>query len=616
MKIHRYYIAIAALSIFNFQFLNLSAQSDTTKSVYNESVIVVGDYNPVLDGVTEKVNVAPTVSENTAENALPAFTYSITPRRISSLSATSGIKAAKVVGSPTRLYNNYLVFGLGHDFAAPLDFTPLLDLYYTSTRNDNYAYGARIYHKTDISTFGKEDINTPSSSYYGRNRQSNSQINIFGKYILNKEHLFAADLAFDREYGRYYGFTDSLLFDVLSLKRDKLRSSRYAYAYNNVALNLGAKSLNTDVNKLGYDAGLSLADLFTNYNANQLSMDLNASVHYGFPMFRQYKAIAYLHTNWRLFKQNFNTPSFTDYLPLGYDALKPMPDTVNDGRSLLTVGPYVDFLFKDLKFHLGLYMGLNGYDTASSRFNIFPDLAVAKSFANNAFSLTLGFRGDYNPNDWNSIRLENPFVEPAPLSMTTIANDIYAHFRVNFSKRLILTVRADNYFYKNRMYFELNKNYLLRNVFKPYYLDNNAFHLTSEFTFINDEMLLMTLGIDYEKDYNSPKNVPLLYDADFSAYFDARVNYKDKWIFSLNTRFIGRCDADYEFNAISGLYEITASLPARFGLGLSAEYVHSRALSFFAKFDNMTFQRYFLWVNYPAERFNAMVGLTYTIPNQ
>lgn len=616
MKKSRYIIAVAIVSIVSLQSSICKAQSDSTQSVYNESVIVVGDYNPVLDGVTEKVNIAPAINESSADNTLPAFSYSITPRRISSLSATSSIKAAKVVGSPTRLYDNYLRFGLGHDFASLVDFTPLMDLYYTSTRHDNYAYGARLYHQTDVTTFGTYDDVTPSSDYLGRNRQSITRLDLFGKYILNKEHLFSADLAFDREYGRYYGFSDSMLFDHLALKRDDINYSNYNFAYNNLALNMGAKSLNTDINKLGYDANISMADLWSHYHATQLSMNADASIHYGFPMFRQYKAIAYLRANWQGYKQRFDTPAVATDLPLGYVANTSLPDTVNQGRNLFTVGPYVDFLFNGMKFHVGASLGINGYDSTSSHVNLFPDITVAKSFANNNMSLTLGFKGDYIANDWNSIRLKNPFVEPAPLSMATICNNLYAHFRINFSKKLILNVHADNRFLQNDLYFELNKDYSLNNVFTTYYIDLNTLDLGADFTFVNDEMLTMTLGMDYNLDYNKPKKTPLLYNPNFNAHLDAKVNYKDKWFFTLNTLFLSHMDADYEINPVTGLYDITTTIPARFGLAIGAEYVHSRALSFFVKFDNLTFQRYYIWANYPAPRFNAMVGLTYTIPNQ
>ena len=55
---------VACVALFAIQPISLMAQTDSTKSQYSESVIVVGDYNPVLDGVGEKVNMAPAVNDN------------------------------------------------------------------------------------------------------------------------------------------------------------------------------------------------------------------------------------------------------------------------------------------------------------------------------------------------------------------------------------------------------------------------------------------------------------------------------------------------------------------------------------------------------------------------
>lgn len=607
--------AAAIISVFNIQLSTARAQNDSVNPVYNQSVVVVGDYNPVLDGVTEKVNVAPAVNENVAEGLQPKFTYSITPRRISSLTSATGLKAAKVIGSPTRLYNNYLRFGMGHDFAAINDFNPLVDLYYTSTRNDNYSYGARFYHNTDITTFGKEDETTPSPDHYGRDRHTFNNLDIFGKYILNKNHLFSANIAFDREYGRYYGFSDSILKSNLNYTRDSISFSDYAFAYNNLALNLGAKSLNTDEGKLGYSANAAMADLWGRYDFSQLSMDFDANVHYGFPVFSKYKAITYLRFNWQGYKQRFDAPATLDGLPLLYDPLAPLPDSMNAGRNLVTINPYADFLFNGFKFHAGLAFGFNAFDApGNTTHNLFPDLAVAKSFSNNSISLTLGFKGGYNANDWNSIRMFNPYVEPAALSQATIDNNLYAHLRINFSKKLILNVNVDNHFYQNAMFFKLHRNYTLKNVFTPYYVDVDELNIAADFTFVNDEMISLTLGAEYSPNYNVPDNVVLLYAPDFTAHLDANVNYKDKWLFSLQTLFISSMDAEY--NTFPTPTTVTKTLPSRFGVSLEAEYIHSRAVSFFAKIDNITAKRYFLWANYPAQRFNLMLGLTYTIPNQ
>lgn len=593
---------------------SVKAQSDTT--AYHESVIVVGDYNPVLDGVTEKVNVAPAINDNVAADLQPKFTYSITPQRIASLTSASGIKAAKVTGSPTRLYNNYMRFGLGHDFAAFADFNPLVDLYYTSTRRDDLAYGIRLFHETDITTYrSRSDAAFPADSY-GRNRQTVNQFDIFGKYILNRKHLFSADLAFDREYNRYYGFSDSWANAVLGMAHNDVDHSLYAFTYNNLALTLGAQSLNTDVNKLGYDAQLSLADLWGRWNFAQLSLDFDASVHYGFPMFQKYKAIAYLRFHHEGFRNKYDRPAAATDLPVGYSAV--LPDSLNDGRHLTSINPYVDFLFGGFQVHAGLSMGFNAFDSVGNTFhNLFSDVVISKSFRNNNLNFSAGFVGGYNPNDWNGLRLANPYIAPAPDVRATVDNNLFAHLRINFSKKLILRLSADNHFYKNYLFFVPDKRYDLRNVFTPYYLDVNKLDFGASFTFVNDEMIEITLGADYGINYGlDDGSLPQLYDPNLSAYLDIDLNYNDKWLFGLHTLLVSGMDADFVFNTTTNVYDVTETLPAHIGIGLNAEYIHSNALSFFARLDNLAGQRYFVWAHYPSQRFSAMLGLTYTFPTK
>lgn len=609
------------IALLAFAVSGTKAQSDTTRSVYNESVVVVGDYSPVLDGVTEKVNVAPAINDNVAADLQPKFSYSITPRRMTSINAaTSGIRAAKVTGSPSRLYNNYLRFGLGHDFAAFGDFKPLADLYYTSTRNDNYAYGARLYHRTDIASFGKRDDTQPSASHYGRNRHSETRIDLFGKYILKSKHLFAADLAYDRDYNRFYGFNDSTLNAVMpTTSRDDISFGDYAMAYNNIALNLDAKSLHTDVNKLGYQASAAMQALGGRYDIAQQSMKLDGAVHYGFPMFRQYKAVAYLHADWTGYHNRVGSPAHTTY-PLGYTM--PAGTDTNDvkaGRHITNINPYVDFLFKDFKIHAGFTFGIDAFsDTANNSHHFFPDLSVSKKLMDGALSFVVGFKGRFDVNDWNVLRQLNPFIGPGVDMKASRINSLYAHMRLDFAKSLSLNAGVDGNFAKNALFFVPDANYSLGNVYKPYYKDYNEIAIRADFTFSNDEMIIMTLGGEYLADlHKSTANMlPSLYDPAFTAHFDTRVNYKDKWLFTLQALFVSSVDANFALNPATNLYDVTETLPARFGLALNVEYVYSRALSFFLNLDNITAQRYYLWAHYPAERFNAMIGLTYTIPTK
>ncbi len=580
----------------------LNAQADS--SVYHESVIVVGDYKPVLDGVGEKVNVAPSTGDNIETDLIPKFNYDITPRRISPLTPTTGIKAAKVIASPTRLYDNYIRFGLGHDFAAFADFNPLADLYYMSTRKENFSYGVRLFHETDITTIGKEDKSTPSPDYYGRHRQSDTRLDLFGKYILNKKHLFSASAGYDRQFIQKYGISDSTLFANVGTTHSNTDLD-IDEAYNNLSLKLAAKSLNTDTRKLGYDASVFWADFWTKSDYSQLSMDLDATVHYGFPIFSKFKGIAAMRAEFEGFRQHCTPPDTTT--------------SDVSGRHLFTINPYVDFLFKDFKIHAGLALGFNGYDNPdNTKPNLFPDITVTKSFNNNTMSLNLGFKGAYIANDWNQIRLYNPFVTYAPLTYATLDNNLFAHFRINFSKKLILNIGVDNHFYSNKMFFMLQPEatVALGNTFIPYFMDVNNMTLSGDFTFVNDEMITLTLGGEYYLYYNKAVELPLYHTPDFTIHLDADVNYKDKWFFDLSTLLVGRMDAYYIFNTTTGCANVTGTIPAYLGLKISAEYRYSRALSFFAKFDNLTFQRYFLWANYPAQRFNALLGLTYTFPHK
>ena len=62
--------------------------------------------------------------------------------------------------------------------------------------------------------------------------------------------------------------------------------------------------------------------------------------------------------------------------------------------------------------------------------------------------------------------------------------------------------------------------------------------------------------------------------------------------------------------------DLDDALPMRYGVAAEFEYRHNRALSFFLRADNLAFQRYLYWANYPSQRGLFILGLTYTLPNK
>ena len=79
---------------------------------------------------------------------------------------------------------------------------------------------------------------------------------------------------------------------------------------------------------------------------------------------------------------------------------------------------------------------------------------------------------------------------------------------------------------------------------------------------------------------------------------------------------MGKTDAAYEYDATEQAFVITEQLPLRYGMNFEFEYRHNKALSAFLKIDNLLFQRYYYWQNYPSQRALFTLGITYTIPTK
>jgi hypothetical protein len=142
------------------------------------------------------------------------------------------------------------------------------------------------------------------------------------------------------------------------------------------------------------------------------------------------------------------------------------------------------------------------------------------------------------------------------------------------------------------------------------------------FAFVNDEMLRLEAKGNYYI-YRNKRTViqgdqrvelPLYYRPDFDAGVAATINYHDKIIGRLELQLMGR--TPYATAMATDGADSTLYLPLRYGMNLELEYRHNKALSFFLKADNLLFQRYFYWQNYPSYRGLFLLGLTYTIPTK
>ena len=574
-------LATAILSFSIFQFSVCQAQEE---GAYNESVVVKGSYTPTIE-LQQKLNFPATISDT--GRLEHQFEYSITPTRLKALYAPSRIKAARVVGEPaTRLYNNYLRVGMGNYWS------PLADLYWNSTRDKKKTYGVRINHRSSWDKLPD----------YGPNHFGQTGVTLFGKYIVGEVLQLSSDLGYEHDHNLYYGFTDSTLQAVLGKTRDSIKLGDYKASYNMVTWNVGVKNMELDANNLGYSANLHIGDLWALYGQNEMNLNLSGDVHYGFPLLREYKGVAYLRAEWDGY---MHSVSRDGTMPLGYTPVPPT-DTLRGYRNLVKVNPYVDFMFSGLQFHAGFTAGWDAFtlDTATI-FRFFPDVVVSKKLFHDNLVLSLGATGGFDANSWNTLRMVNPYIAPGSEQRATRHYDFLGHIRWTLSRKLEVNMDASYQLLRDDLTFLLDPNYALGNVYRPHYFADNRFTVGGVVTFVNDEMLTLRAGGHYYAYTLGPDDSVLYYRPRWDALVAADVNYHNKWFFSLEGRLLGQMTGSYG-----------EELPMRYGVAAEVEYRHNRALSFFLKMDNLAFQRYWLWSNYPSQRGLFIVGLTYTIPHK
>ena len=578
---------------------------------YNESVVVRGSYRPDIQP-SEKLNFPAVVSDSLGRME-HSFVYSIAPTRLKTLYEPTRIKAARIVGEPTtRLYNNYLRLGMGNYWS------PLADLYWSSTRDRLKTYGIRVNHRSSWASLPPLwALSGPSLGPLYPYQANQTGVTLFGKYIVADKLQLSSDLSYEHDHNLYYGFSDSILSAVLGQSRDSISTSDYRASYNVATWNFGVSNMQLDVNKLGYAAKVHLSDLWATYGRNEFHLNLSGNVHYGFNIKNHYKGVAYMNIEWDGFANRIN---HNGQMPLGYGFVNtssgyitlPAPtDTVRSHRNIVKINPYVDFDFRGLNFHAGFTTAWDGFSDTAVAFRLFPDVVASKKLMKDNLVLSLGLTGGIDANSWNTIRIINPYIAPDADRKATSHYDFAFHARWSISKKLEANAEVALQIMDNDLTFSLDRLYGLENVYKPLYIDNNRFVCGGTITFVNDEMLTMRAGghyyhySDLKDDGNALALTEMPYRPNWDALLAADVNYKDKWFFHLEGQLLGKMFGD------NG-----DVLPMRYGVNVEIEYRHNRALSFFLKMDNLAFQRYWLWSNYPSQRGLFTLGLTYTIPHK
>lgn len=603
------------LSAFGICFIltaaTTQAQHDT---IYNENVIVTGTYKPEIEFMP-KMLVAPTTAD-TLIQFRHNFTYDLQTNRLTALFEPARIKAARILAEPkNRLYHNYLRLGMGNYWS------PLLDYSYSSTANKQLVYGAQLSHRSSWGSIGDSD---KPAEYYGKNHFSQTGIDLFGRYNHKDKYQFYGAFHYDNDYNMFYGYPDTTLNRYESQRhglsinnnaswRDSIKNTYLGSVYNYLRLSTGFHNLPSTKTIWSYDAHLNIADLIGTQGHNEFELDLGGTVMRPIEIkgLKELKS-PYIALQFQWYQYHHSLQ--LKHLPIGFDHTSTESTSTSHNRALISINPYATAIYNGFNIHLGAVLSLNQYTKIKS-FNTYllPDISISRFFAKESLSISIGAQGSDTPNTWNNMRIANPYALGIDdvRSMRLYTYFIAAHYKI--VKRLHLDAKISYNRYHNYMTYELDPRFSLNNVFRPKYESFSQMVCSADLTFVNDEMISLTMGGNYYTGEPLTEDpYPGLYHPSFDIHLVTHINYNNKWLIHLQALLLDKMNADYSYNDVEKKYDITATVPMRHGFNAEVEYRHNRALSFFISLDNIAFQRYQYWLHYPSQRLRCTLGATYT----
>ncbi len=527
-----------------------------------EEVRVVKPYSPTLSGA-EKIELLPSLDED-IEYDLPDFTYQLFPKRYESQFRVEPIKAARMVQMPlNKLYKSQLTLGMGNYL------TPLAELSINQLRSRKGTFGVHLKHH---SMNGKVKLDNDMKAPAGFNE---NLAEVYGNRFLKKSVLtYSIGASYDSYV--HYGVDPSL--------DSVLTKDEAAHPYFTAEGGLGLHSMNADSFHFNYNAELDY--FFFTHQFDQKEHGAKGKFHFD----KKLRVVD--------LSGDFGGSFYGHY---------PDWDTIVGNQVIFWVNPYVAKSSAEWRFTAGFNIygdvidGLfspHFYPRATFQFNIVREVIVPY----------FGVDGFLEANNYRKTVEENPYVVPG-LSLHPTDHRLIAFIGLKgrFSDAVAYNLKGSYSIIDDQYFFVNDSSNSLMNQFGVVYDDITLLNMHGEFTLRpNDSWKIFLKGNYYNyatlARIDHPWNKPA-YDLSLLA----RYNMSDKILVNAGLSVIG---ARYYENYNSLLEE---TLPLTFDANLGLEYRYTKLLSFWARFNNLAAQKYFMYHNYPSYRFRAMFGLTYAL---
>jgi len=561
-----------------FCLIPVNAQVKKQETGLKREVTLYNPYKPSLHEV-KKRSFLPDM--NDTMKVRPIFRYDVRTEPFTPAYTISPINAATLLPDQLpKLYKSYVNIGLGNYF------TPLAEISITNERSKKGTIG---FYGRHFSTNGKVELQNGKKVFAG---YMDNDASLFGRKFFRK-NLFESSVDFSQKTRYAYGY-DTSITDYSPSKKD-IRLN-----YNNIGAKASLASLTLDSTSFSYDF-----DIFYNFFYNAKNLFQHSAGITGM-MAKSYKGF-YVGSG------------------IGYDYFRLSNSLLTSPKYIASISPFIKKSTEQWSFKLGFQALLDKNMTASPEFHIYPDVNFSFSIVPSYVRFFAGLSGKLEKNEPMKIISENPFLAHDG-SLFTLPNTnheliVFAGLKGNTGLGGNYLVSAsyslinDMLFYSNIVFPDSIFTPGRGNYFIPLADEAELLNVHAEMSgAINDKLSFNGMANLYN--YTLAVNDYAWNKPAWDGKLGLKYNLRDKIIAGMEITAQGKrrliVNGDYLSQVL--LYpSVLIGMPAHFNLNLTAEYRYSKILSVWAKFNNISYNRYYEWAYYPSQRFLCMLGFTYSL---
>jgi hypothetical protein len=544
--------------------------AQTRQEDLKREVTLYNPYKPSLSDARKK-SFLPDITDTSAVR--PEFTYKITTTPYSPEYTISPIKPAVIQPDPLpKLYRSYLKAGFGNYF------TPLAEL---SIANERSKKGALGFNARHFSTNGEIKLDNGEKVFAG---YMDNDASLYGKKFF-RSNLLEGSIDYNQKVRYAYGYDPGFV----SLIQDK---KDVRIGYNNLGANLSLSSLTLDSSKYSYDFDVHYYYFTSAKDFHQQNAGMSGTMA---TLFKGYYA--------------------------GSDVNFEYFNVFNGSKYVFGLSPFLKKSTQQWNFKAGINMVFDNNIVNPVKFHLYPDVNFGFSIVPSYVSFFAGLNGKLEINEPKIVIEENPFIVTwGPLYNIPNSSHsmiVSAGLKGNTGIGGNYLLSASYSMVNNLMFFAnfYDPEYVLKsewsNFFLPVVDDAEVLKIHGEMTGqITDKLSYIGNANWYRytlTDLKYPWNKP-----DWDGKLGIEYNLRDKILAGLSLTALGKRHVSTTFPTHPE-FEYETQYPAHFNLNLSAEYRYSKILSFWVKFNNIAYNKYYEWAFYPTHRFLFMGGFTYNL---